>query len=497
MLPIARMASPSRSGPREKTRSIDQHITTKPRHHVPYPSRARRVATSLARYVSLMLVALVVFCLTIKTLDNVWFLESTPYMVAGRGNRDWSRHIYAPSSVRSQVTFSNVWPLEPVEAWDTIQRVHTPDGRPRALLGPRDRMIYAYRNGTKVTPLTSLGARADSAFKGLIYDRREYITTLENFLRHNFPAEDSDEQSPRSLINDMRVFLPLVKWSLFQYRSSKPHIPTKLFQQNPTRSEALRPDHVDWRAEWRTIVGRRLKAFLYGRAKMGEWVRERFDLTTLAEHGTEHEGEDDYEEPTMSDLPFERMGDRIVPNPTRNVITTYEGLTSDQAKTDLWQILVILTSGGVYTPFDYRPTRNITEWGYWPTDKACASRSVKSCADPGLIAAINFVAQDKSWRKKAHRPIMFSPNYLAGRRGHPVLVDTVRRVQLALLSNEAGPKSPIAVATHFTDAMINWMLVRYRLAWSELHSVPDKGWRYNGVKEWGDVKLVPVASFGR
>ncbi|SCZ91915.1 BZ3500_MvSof-1268-A1-R1_Chr5-3g08217 [Microbotryum saponariae] len=498
MLPLARTATPPRPGTHEKSRSIDQHPSFKPCHHVPSPSRARRVASSFARYLSLMLVALVVFGMTIVVLDYVLQLDARPYTVAGRLNTDWSRHIYAPSITRSQVTFSNVWPLEPMQAWDTIERVHTPDGRPRASLDANGRMFYVYPNGSKITPLTPLGTAADGAFRNLIYDRLEYMTTLENFLHHNFPQEDSDEQAPRSLINDMRVFFPLVKSPLYQWRSSRPRIPPKVYQNAPMRSETLRPDYVDTRAEWRDLIGWTMKAFVYGRSKMGEWVKERFDLNAGTDHGTEHEAEDDYEEPSMDDLPYERMPERVVPDPTRNVVTTYEALTSDQAKSDLWQILIILTSGGVYTPFNYRPTRKITEWGLWPTtDKACISRSGTSCQDPGLIAAVSFVAQDRSWRKRANRPIMLTPNYLAARRGHPVLVDTVRRVQLAILNNEGGPKSPIAVATHFTDAMINWMLVRHRLAWSELLGMSEKGWRYIGEREWGDVKLVPVDRFGR
>lgn len=90
---------------------------------------------------------------------------------------------------------------------------------------------------------------------------------------------------------------------------------------------------------------------------------------------------------------------------------------------------------------------------------------------------------------------------MASTRGHPVLIDTLRRiVNLALLPPDNSKPLSVMERTGpgpFTDAVFRYLRIKWGLRWADLRNLHDDGWRRYDVENglWGDTKVLSITGF--
>jgi hypothetical protein len=160
---------------------------------------------------------------------------------------------------------------------------------------------------------------------------------------------------------------------------------------------------------------------------------------------------------------------------------------------------------------------------FWYLDSFCASHiSPSQYAEPSLIVGVEVdVFNRTDWYGEYTHPLQIVQWTMASARGHPVLIDTIRRiVQKTLDPNTAecggGSRSghilstasrpePVIFRTGpgpFTDAVFQYLLSKYGKSWTDFRRLPLDGWRYydqahigavNGG--WGDIRLLQMTGF--
>lgn len=293
-------------------------------------------------------------------------------------------------------------------------------------------------------PLTSLGLEADKSYKLGSTNLPYYHASLEGFIDTAFP---SSLQS--TLKKQLNQYLDL---------NSDPKLPK-------------RPDLV-----WQTndVYPENKKTRSWGNLNEGYRVRFLND-----------EDADEWVRTTFKGSAIE---------------WTWDHLPHIVMKADLLRYLFMLVEGGVYSDIDTTCLKPISKWGSDPDVKG----EPRGGSEPAAIIGIEAdVGNREDWHKWWSRPIQLVQWTLAFSPGHPIVLDTIRRIHLKtqqaeeLLGNALGaiPGEYIADSVVewtgppvFTDSAFRFMQIETGLDWPALKDL-RKPLRV------GSVTILPVTGF--
>ncbi|GAA6030087.1 hypothetical protein JCM8097_009249 [Rhodosporidiobolus ruineniae] len=338
-----------------------------------------------------------------------------------------------------------------------------------------------------LSPSTSLGPAADAVYHLFPPPSSPspaiLLATLETFLRTHFPPADSDLSDPSSLINAVRSFSPSP--------SDPPvtaEIPKTIWQTAPDQryfelKEGTTNTWLNAHPGWNHT--------LHDNAAADEWVRTRFSLS--AEGGGEGEKKKE-----------------------RGVVAAWDRFATPAVlRSDFWRYLVLAVEGGVYADTDVECLKPVERWG---EDPSWEGKRPDTYTPPSLIVGIEAdVGSRHDWHDFWPRPLQISQWTMAAARGHPIMLDAVRRiVEIAVLPEEEQPRSVMEKTGPgvFTDSVLSYLLAQYRKPWGTLRGLGLDGWRFrasidapevlqrrrtrNGKEEeerWGDVKVLSITGF--
>ncbi|BGP37184.1 hypothetical protein JCM10450v2_001092 [Rhodotorula kratochvilovae] len=345
---------------------------------------------------------------------------------------------------------------------------------------------------------TSLGPSADAVFRlfpsGPHPSPALYLSTLEAFLRTHFPAADSDATSPTSLITALRSYFPTTPSSPIPARP----IPHTVWQTAPdAKYFALRQAGArSWTEKNKGWEVRR-----QDNAEADAWVRQRFALPPEAEEEARKGAAEAVAAGEEAPGEAERSG----------VVAAWDRLMEPAVlRSDFWRYLVLAVEGGVYADTDVECLKPVERWG---EDASWKGERPTSYEPPSLVVGIEAdIGNRQDWHDWWPRPLQISQWTMASARGHPVLLDTMRRiVEMSLLPEEEQPKSVMERTGPgpFTDAVLSYLEVMYRKPWSELRGLGSNGWRFRASADapeilessreeeehWGDVKMLSITGF--
>ncbi|SGY65852.1 BQ5605_C004g02601 [Microbotryum silenes-dioicae] len=398
--------------------------------------------------------------------------------------------LYEPSSQatpsrtqESSIDWSrlSLTPPPPVEG-DPLNRFEPPyvrRGKPLARL-VNGRVILQY-NGTITSPLTSLGLEADASYKIETDDLHEYLATLEAFVRGHFPKSDSDEKDSQSLINDLRAHFPM-------HRPVKtgPRAPKRLFQvkgipKTEEASQATRKALTSW-----LTMNHPIEIILRDEEDVGRWMASIFRRapnvpapSALREQKQEHL--------ELERLPADHRldGEKTHSQAARTFLDLWQdGTIPIEVRTRLYQYLILAVEGGIWAGQGTTSRKSIEEWGL-------TSPLPRGWTEPALLLAVGYEASGAGWNKNHKRPLEINGHVLRAARGHPIIIDALRRLYHSLQNPHRINRNDDCL----TDALMNWLLVRWSLPWSELRHTSGKGsWRVRDHREWSDVLVLPRES---
>ncbi|SCV72767.1 BQ2448_4304 [Microbotryum intermedium] len=388
-------------------------------------------------------------------------------------------------------------PPAPVEG-DPLNRfkpLFVRPGKPIARL-VNDRVILQY-NGTITSPLTSLGLEADASYKMETDDLHEYSKTLEEFVRSHFPKRASDERDPNSLINDLRTHFPM-----HQPLKAAPIVPKRLFQLKmipKTKEEA----HASRKAltSWMTM-NKGIEVILRDEGDIKRWIHYR---TAVAEHDASASVPVDQKHDYLKlQNPDSTSEDQEVstgangeskPKPTWTFVDLWQDtMIPSKLRTELYKYLVLALEGGIWVDQVTSCLKSVNEWGR-------ITPLPKDWNDPALLLGVEHDASGADeWSKASRvfavsdhtRPLEINEHVLWAARGHPVIIDALRRLYNRLNSSSKSNESNSCL----TDALMNWLLVRWSTPWSDLRHTSEKGsWRVRDHREWSNVLVLSKESF--
>ncbi|GAA5996878.1 glycosyltransferase family 32 protein [Rhodotorula paludigena] len=329
---------------------------------------------------------------------------------------------------------------------------------------------------------TSLGPAADAVFH--LYpagDRPSpalYLSTLETFLRDHLPPAYSNEADPSALIHALRSFFSA---PLAGAVRPPPAIPHTVWHTAPADEAFKRKKDTlrSWteRNDGWTVVR-------HNDSQADAWVRRRFTLDS--NDGGAH-----------------------------GVVRAWERLAEPAVlRSDFWRYLVLAVEGGVYADTDVQCLQAVERWG---DDVSWKGERPEGYAAPSLVVGVEAdVGNRHDWHSWWPRPLQISQWTMASARGHPVLLDTVRRiVESALLPDDEQPKSVMEKTGPgpFTDAVLSYLAVQYRKPWGTLRGLDSDGYRFRASvdapalvssgsrrdrrpkERWGDVKVLSITGF--
>ncbi|GAA5974086.1 hypothetical protein JCM11641_003426 [Rhodosporidiobolus odoratus] len=373
----------------------------------------------------------------------------------------------------------------------------------------------ANTSSTSALPSTSLGAEADAVYH--LFPPLDspspavYLSTLEDFLIGHFPSSDTNTSDPHSLINALRSFFP----SPAQQRTGgrQAAIPKRVWQTAPTQSYFR--SKAELSREWeRKNEG--WEAVKQDNAQADAWVRKRFALSELKLEKR------DAPVHTASGLQEQASGVGQKPlmqsASSRGVVAAWDKLVQPAVlRSDFWRYLVLAVEGGVYADTDVTVLKPVEQWG---EDVSWEGKRPPSYLPPSLIFGVEAdVGIRHDWHDWWPRPLQISQWTMASARGHPVLLDTVRRVvEMSLLPEETQPKSVMERTGPgpFTDAVLSYLFSSYRKPWGSLRGLSPDGWRFRASRDvpelltlhsntseeasgeperWGDVKVLSITGF--
>ncbi|KAM0749756.1 hypothetical protein T439DRAFT_326636 [Meredithblackwellia eburnea MCA 4105] len=320
-------------------------------------------------------------------------------------------------------------------------------------------------------PLTELGKEADDVYKVGDIDRGRYKAELEAFIRTHFPPRDWDEKDPHSLLNDMRRYFPEPA-KRFNERLLPP-IPEKLFQTAPTEDEHLKKQQeTNSFTAWHPG----LNITFHDDDVANSWVLQRFHMP--------------------DEEPFQ---------PHVGIIEAWRRLASPAIlRSDTWRYLILAVEGGVYADSDVSLIRPFWEWGDNPSWNG--KRPVDYRPPSFIVGVEADVGSREDWHQWWPRPLQFSQWIIGSARGHPVMIDTLRRIVETALSPNFNRKDSnghvMSVMERtgpgpFTDAVLRYVQSQWGKTWADLRGLGQDGWRYRGEKGgvWGDLKVLSITGF--
>lgn len=210
-------------------------------------------------------------------------------------------------------------------------------------------------------------------------------------------------------------------------------------------------------------------------------------------------------------------------------------------RTSIWSYLVLALPqyGGIYSSLHHDKLRPFSHWDANATHWSVNAPASAVANRPSLILSIaNDVGSSSQWTRFSARPLQFTPTTIASGAGHPILVDTLRRLNVSaalvakaskareqrvadLLSEakhlegaddlvgeelkveaEAVRSRPlvesavratpdmlveteIAGAALFTDAVLSYLRARYGVMWTSLREL-------KGPVRIGEVAILPM-----
>ncbi|KAL8280405.1 hypothetical protein RQP46_007053 [Phenoliferia psychrophenolica] len=329
-----------------------------------------------------------------------------------------------------------------------------------------DSLAAAAAEAVEEKPLTALGKEADNVYKLGGLDRRAYQQELESFIKTHFPRADSDDSDPDSLINAMRAYFPEPGTK----DRALPAVPERLWQTSATHGQ-----YRDKEPATSSFLNmhRDLNVTFHDDSAANAWVTSRFAM----------------EKPEVPNAAA-RM-------PT-GVVKAWERLSTPAVlRSDTWRYLVLAVEGGVYADSDVHCLRPISTWG---DDPSWDGNRPSDYRPPSLIVGIEAdVGNRHDWHSWWPRPLQFSQWTIASARGHPVLIDTLRRVVEMALAPLPTPLPSVMERTGpgpFTDAVLRYVRIGWGKTWADLKDLGQDGWRAHGRENpWGDIKILSITGF--
>ncbi|GAA5963727.1 hypothetical protein JCM3765_006828 [Sporobolomyces pararoseus] len=394
-------------------------------------------------------------------------------------------------------------------------------------------------------PLSPLGWEADNVYHLgpplFLTNPAVYLSTLEDFLRKHFPPSDSDESDPNSLINALRSFFPSAS-TLKQERIHYPSIPRTIWQTAPTKK--YYSDKEDIVQTW-TELNEGWDVRFHDNELADRWVRKRFDVdypqvakklegedkiekrtprkrrnrkarkgvhssisSSLSSSSSTHRPESSSGSPSSSPPPPKPKMATVLNGGERGVLAAWDRLeTPAVLRSDFWRYLVLAVEGGVYADTDVECMKPVEEWGL---DIDWEGRPPADYEPPSCIVGVEAdVGDRRDWAKYWPRPLQFSQWTMASTRGHPIMLDAVRRVVEQALAPVPKDNKPVSVMERtgpglFTDSVLAYLQVKYRKNWTNFQNLGLEGWRFHHGKHdkgkmssegWGDVKVLQITGF--
>ncbi|KAH9807424.1 hypothetical protein DFH28DRAFT_915599 [Melampsora americana] len=205
-----------------------------------------------------------------------------------------------------------------------------------------------------------------------------------------------------------------------------------------------------------------------------------------------------------------------------SLLRSWNSLSNEPVmRADLWRYLKLLIIGGVYSDMDtkmFKTYRDLDEIEIKlkkdenQSDPSLSISAFNHHEEPSVIVGIEADVGDREdWEQWWPRPIQLVQWTIAAAPGHPILIDTLRRLVATLdlppvsLSNsrlftekvaetEAERIMRVVKATGpapFTDAVLRYLGVMSKgeVVWNSLRNVPPCGLRI------GDVLVLPISAF--
>ncbi|GAA6010916.1 hypothetical protein JCM11491_004599 [Sporobolomyces phaffii] len=382
-------------------------------------------------------------------------------------------------------------------------------------------------------PLSSLGWEADNVYHLgsplFLSNPAVYLSTLEEFLRKHFPPSDSDESDPSSLLNALRSYFPSSSTTkeLIHY----PTIPRTIWQTAPTRK--YYDDKEDIVQTW-TEMNDGWEVRFHDNELADRWVRSRFDMSypenreqermekraprrgrnRKARKGAHSSISSDSRRHASTGAPSSASSSSLSPSSTtqqpkvaavggsdRGVLAAWDRLeTPAVLRSDFWRYLVLAVEGGVYADTDVECMKPVEEWGLNIEWEGTAPSDYEP---PSCIVGVEAdVGDRRDWAK-------FSQWTMASSRGHPIMLDAVRRVVEQALVPVPQDSKPASVMERtgpglFTDAVLAYLHAKYRKNWTSFQRLGFEGWRFHHGKHdkgkmssegYGDVKVLQITGF--
>ena len=301
-------------------------------------------------------------------------------------------------------------------------------------------------------PLTVLGFEADNTYENIgSMDIDIYRQDLESFLSRAFPKTDSDQQDPNSLLSILREFMPLPPTGppvldaqkgfqqllLYPFANVCRKIISHLKPQPPPPARVRRviPANIH-QTSWHP--GTEPPA-----EKQSSWV-------TWKTHNPLHQYRY-YDDDAARTFIHGRFDHSLSGDRTGSIAETYETMSGIPVmQSDFWRYAMLATDGGVYC--ECRMVVTLNEILMMPRDPAdldtlCLKpisgwhrppwqRIPSNYEDPDLYpipSLIVGIEQDVGTRSDWHdwwpRPLGLAQWTIASTRGHPIMLDVLRRVQ--------------------------------------------------------------------
>ncbi|UZJ55711.1 hypothetical protein CBS101457_005031 [Exobasidium rhododendri] len=226
----------------------------------------------------------------------------------------------------------------------------------------------------------------------------------------------------------------------------------------------------------------------------------------------------------------------------------WDGMERKVLQADFWRYLILFVEGGYYSDTDTDCLKPIEDWGeidvvHWDLNET-SSDDVRS-GPPQVVVGIEVDVPDLTgWETFWPRPIQIVQWTMAGAPGHPIYVDSIRRVveSMQMVKNWEAKNAQTALKMFetilsinhtlkdrekllsakgdfwndienilttdpfdiqnggvislieatgpgaFSDAVFSYLQARYSIHWSQLHNIQT-------VTRIGDVAIVPITGF--
>lgn len=357
-------------------------------------------------------------------------------------------------------------------------------------------------------PLTELGFEADYVYENIgSTSLADYRDDLEGFLLSKFPSSDADERDPDSLMSILHTFVPpaargqiihpqkalqhLVfmpwRWAFKALvrlwvgpppeapKPVQPTIPKKIFQTGPFEGKEPPPQKLLPRS-WKKHNPNHMYQY-FDNTAAAEYVNARFNESFV--NGGKGGG----------------------------VAQTYMHMKDVPVmQSDFWRYAILATEGGVYSDFDTKCLKPVDRWHKKPWRRNLFEN--EPSPEPAIIVGIEVdVGSRSDWHSWWPRPLGLVQWTIASTKGHPILIDAMRRVVEAISQTNASASS--AEGQHlkvesivettgpgpFTDSVLRYLGARYNVTWPALRHLSNEGILFGHEGVPADVLVLSVTAF--